>query len=53
MEVIFIIAIAINFALTIYFFLNKKSVYTIEDYYIRSGNTLQCFKYKNIVKFYK
>lgn len=53
MEIIFIIAIAINFALAIYFFLNKKSACPIEDFYIRSGSTLNCFKYKNTVKFYK
>lgn len=52
MEIIFIIAIAINFALAIYFF-NRKSKCSIEDYYIRSGRTLKCFKYKNTVKFYK
>lgn len=52
MEIIFIVAIAINFALAIYF-LNKKSKCSIEDYYIRSGSTLNCYKYKNAVKFYK
>lgn len=52
MEIIFIITIVINFALALYF-LKKKSVCPIEDYYIRSGSTLKCFKYKNTVKFYK
>lgn len=52
MEIIFIIAIAINFALALYF-LKKKSKCSIEDYYIRSGNTLNCYKYKNTVKFYE
>ena len=52
MEIIFIIAIAINFALALYF-LKKKSKCSIEDYYIRSGSTLNCDKYKNTAKFYK
>lgn len=52
MEIIFIVAIAINFALALYF-LKKKSKCTIEYYYIISGRTLNCFKYKNTVKFYK
>ena len=47
-----VVAIIINFALAIYF-LYKKSNCPIEDYYIRSGSTLNCYKYKNTVKFYK
>ena len=52
MEIIFIIAIAINFALALYF-LKKRSKCSIEDYYIRSGYTLNVYKFKNTVKFYK
>ena len=52
MEIIFIVAIAINFALALYF-LKKKSKCPIEYYYIRSGCTLNVYKYNNTVKFYK
>ena len=52
MEIILIVAIAINFALALYF-LKKKEECPIEDYYIRSGSTLNCYKYKNTAKFYK
>lgn len=52
MEFIFVGAIAINFALALYF-LKKKSKCPIEDYYIKSGYTLNVHKFKNTVKFYK
>ena len=53
MEIIFIVTIAINFAIAGYFLFNKKSKCSIDDYYIKSGSTLNCYKYKNTVKFYK
>lgn len=53
MEIILILSIATNFAMAGYFLFNKKSKCSIDDYYIKSGRTLNCYKYKNTVKLYK